>query len=555
MEADDPANYIVTSPDDPNFPGGGSPLSVSRKTKPDDWQQPKRPNLTFLHTVYLRLPHALTPGMTYTVALTHVNVQKSAATLVFNPDKVWSESVHVSQIGFRPDDPRKRAFLSLWRGGEGYDFPPGIAFHLTDAATGRSVYAGHAGPAWAADKDEKMQTTRNFNGTSVAPLEFSDFHTPGRYRVVVEGVGASYPFEIGPDVWRSAFQVQMKGFYNQRSGVALGPPYTPFVRPTDFHPGVPGTVTITQSTYSNLDGGDPQKDLAKGDTGRPVPEAWGGCHDAGDWNPRRITHMRTTTFWQLQLLELFPDYFKGVALNVPKDAPVPDLLNECLFELSLFHRLQRPDGGISFGIETNGDPIDGEVSWKQSMPAYVYAPDAQSSYIYAGVAARAARVLAASDPAAAKTYRASALRAMTWAEADRARRRAAGTWTKLPSDVTEDRNLAAIEVYTLTGDKHWHDVFLEDSALKAAGSPPFYGSLMRRDAAFTYALLPSELADPVIKADAVHALLADADGGAGLPAEQRLGHRVRRPRQAAVSGLLLDAPRGRLARAGLPPDP
>ena len=129
-----------------------------------------------------------------------------------------------------------------------------------------------------------------------------------------------------------------------------------------------------------------------------------------------------------------------------------------------------------------------------------------------GIAARAARVLAAYSPAEAKTYRESALRAMTWAEADRAKRQAAGTWAKLPADVTEDRNLAAIEVYTLTGDKRWHGVFLEDTALKAAGSPPFYGSLMRRDAAFDYALLPAKLADPAVKANAVKALLADADG-------------------------------------------
>ena len=222
--------------------------------------------------------------------------------------------------------------------------------------------------------------------------------------------------------------------------------------------------------------------------------------------------MRTTTFWQLQLLELFPDYFKRVSLNIPKTTPAPDLLNECLFELSLFHRLQRPDGGVGFGIETNGDPIDGEVSWKQSMPAYVYAPDVQSSYVYAGIAARAARVLAAYAPAEAKTYRESALRAMAWAEADRAKRQAAGTWAKLPGDVTEDRNLAAVEVYALTGDKHWHDVFLEDTALKAAGSPPFYGSLMRRDAAFEYALLPAKLADPAVRRTPFAALLADADG-------------------------------------------
>lgn len=512
-EADDPTNYTIASADDLAYAPGVQPLSVGRKSKPDDWQQPKRPGLTMSHVVYLQLPHSLIPGKTYTVMLANINVQTPKVTLAFNPAKVWSESVHVNQVGFRPDDPRKRAYLSLWRGmGNGYDFPASLKFHLVDAATGQAVYNGVAGMAWAADKPEKMHTTRNFNRASVTPLDFSDFQTPGRYRVSVDGIGCSYPFDIAADVWKKAFQVQMKGFYNQRSGVTLGPPYTPFVRPTDFHTGVPDTVTITQSTYSNLDGGDSQKDLAKADTGKPVPEAWGGYHDAGDWNPRRITHMRTTTFWQLELLELFPDYFRTLSLNIPKSSVAPDLLNECRFELSLFHRLQMPGGGVRFGIETNGDPIDGEVSWKQSMPAYVYAPDAQSSYLYAAVASRASRVLAPYDPAESKTYRASALKAMLWAEADRAKRQANGTWAKLPGDVTEDRNLAALELYKTTADKHWHAVFLEDTTLKDADPKPFYGSLQKRDIAFTYARLSANLGDPQIKQNARRASLADADG-------------------------------------------
>jgi endoglucanase len=512
-EVDDPMNYTVRSADDPAFTAGVQPLSVGRKSKPDDWQQPKRPGLTLLHRLYLQLPRPLRPGKTYTVTLAHLNVQTPTVTLAFDPAKVWSESVHINQVGFRPDDPRKRAYLSLWRGtGNGYEFRPNLPFHLISAVTGKAVYMGTVGTAWAADKPETMHTTRNFNSASVSPLEFSDFATPGCYRVMVDGIGCSYPFEIGPTVWEKAFQTQMQGFYNQRSGVALGPPYTQFVRPADFHPGTPGVVSITQSTYSNLDGGDPQKDLAKGDTGKPVPEAWGGYHDAGDWNPRRITHMRTTTFWQLELLELFPAYFRTLSLSLPKTAPVPDLLNECLFELSLFHRLQLPDGGIRFGIETNGDPIDGEVSWKQSMPAYVYAPDAQSSYLYAAIAARAARVLTAYDPAEAEMYRLSALAAMRWAETDRAKRVAAGTWAKLPPDVTEDRTLAAVEVYQLTSDAHWQSVFLEGTALKDTALKPFYGSLQQRDTAFTYARLPANLGDPQIKQNARHALLADADG-------------------------------------------
>ncbi|MBV9852844.1 MAG: glycoside hydrolase family 9 protein [Armatimonadetes bacterium] len=511
-EADDPANYRVSSPNDPAFARGVTPLSVARKSKPDDWQQPGHA-LPMRHVVYLKLPHALTPGRTYTVSLGQINTQQPQAALTFDPAKVWSESVHVNQVGFRPDDPLKRAYLSLWMGSGGaYTFPNGLRFRLVEASAAKTVYTGRVGPAWAADRPEKMHTTRNFNGTAVAPLDFSGFHRPGRYRVVVDGVGCSCPFEIGPKAWEKAFRVQMKGFYNQRSGIALGPPYTSFHRPADFHPGINDCVPITQSTYSILDGGDPQKDLAKGDTGRPVPEAWGGYHDAGDWNPRRITHMRTTTFWQLELLDLFPTYFKTLSLNIPKSSPAPDLLNECRFELDLFRRLQMPDGGVRFGIETNGDPIGGEVSWKQSMPAYVYAPDVQSSYIYAAVASRAARVLAAYNPPEAKAYRESALKAMHWAEADRARRQAAGTWAKLGGDVTDDRNLAAACLYALTHDRHWHSVFLEDTPLKSPNPPPFYGSLQRRDAAFTYARLPQSLADPALRKNALRALVADADG-------------------------------------------
>ena len=509
-EADDPANYTVTSAADANFAAGIVPLSVSRKSKPDDWQQPKQGGIVLSHVVYLHLPHALTPGKTYTVTLANVNVQKRALTFAFAPDTMRSESVHVSQIGFRPDDPQKRAFLSVWMGDAGGGaFHDAQAFHVVNAA-GNTVYTGKAGAGWASGTPEVMHTTRNFNGVGVWPLDFSAVKTSGTYRVVVDGVGCSYPFPIGAGAWTKAFTVQMQGFYNQRSGVALGPPYTAFTRPADFRPGVNDCVPVTQSTYSVLDGGDPQKDLAKGDTGVPVPDAWGGWHDAGDWNPRRVTHMRTTTFWQEELALLFPQTFKTLALSLPHAAGVPDILTEARFEVDCFRRLQKPDGGVPFGIETNGDPIDGEVSWKQSMPAYVYAPDVQSSYIYAQVAARMARALAPYGAGRAQPYRDTALKAFAWAEADRVKRQAARTWDKLSPDVTDDRTLAALELYALTKDAKYVALF-EGAPFKDGPAPPFYGSLQKRDMAFTYACLPAALSDPTVKAHAVASLLADAD--------------------------------------------
>lgn len=517
--ADAPETYTITSAEDRAYATPVRPLAVYRKSKPTDWAQPGR-GFAMRHIVYLRLPHALTPGRHYSVDVGDLNVMPATPLantpayipFVDTPTTVRSEAVHASQIGYRPDDPIKRAFLSVWLGtGGALHYPDGLRFSLLDDKTGRSVFSGPVEIAKRADEKELMFRDENFNKTDVCRMDFSAFHTPGRYRVCVADIGCSYPFQIGRDVWTRAFQIQMKGLYNERSGVALGPPYSPFVKPRDFHPGDPD-VSVTQSTYSALDGGDGQKGLAQGDTGKPVPEAWGGYHDAGDWNPRRVTHLRVTMA-QLEILDLFPQFFRALPLHIPRTAKAPDVLNEALFEIDCFRRLQLPDGGVRHGIETNGDPIDGEVSWLQSMPAYVYAADPWGSSIYAAAAGRAAKLLAGWDPALAKTYRTSALRAMTWSEAERARLRAAGKYPDNRADVRGDRALAAVTLYDLTGDPRWHQIFKESAAFgdEAGMKSIAPGDRLQYDAAFAYARLKNRSTDPAWRANAVRLITLAAD--------------------------------------------
>ncbi len=507
----DPDRFTIQSKEDPAFAKGLNPTAIHRKSKPTDWAQPGK-QFVMRHTLYLVMPQPLAPGKHYDYDLGELNVQQPRGTFTCDPAKIRSEAVHSQQIGYRPDDPVKRAFLSIWLGtGGAYTYPSGLTFTLRDDATGAVVFRGEVETILGADQKEKMFREQNFPKTAVARLDFSSFQKPGRYRVCVEGIGCGYPFEIGPKVWEKAFLTQMKGLYNERSGVALGPPYTPFTKPRDFHPA--DGVRITKSTYSVLDGGgEAFEKLAKGDTGQPVPDAWGGYHDAGDWNPRRATHLQVTLA-QLEIFDMFPDVFGALKLNIPAGPPhVPDMLTEALFEIDCFRRLQEPDGGVSYGIETPGDPIDGEVSWLQSMPAYVFAADPSSSWIYATAAGRAAKLLAKYDADLAGKYRESALKAMKWAEADRARRQAAGTLAKLNWDIIDQRNLAAIVLYDLTGEKHWHDVFLEDSCLKDPQPDLFvWGRHVQRDAAFVYARLPKDKGDPALKAKAVHGLEVQAD--------------------------------------------
>ena len=502
--ADDPKNYLISSEKNAQYNAPKHPLAVFRKSKPLDWSQPGK-EFSMLHRIYLKTPTILTGGMTYSLKFDRVNVQKKELSFLSTPHAWLSESVHVSQIGFRPDDPVKRAFLSLWLGNGGaYRFEKGTEFEIVDEKTDQTVFRGKAMLAKGADEPEKMWKDQNFNKTDVWRLDFSPLKTPGKYHVFVPAVGRSYAFEIGESVWARALQVQMQGLYNERSGVELVPPYAAFKRPRSFHP-ADGAI-VRQSSFSVLDKGEGEQ-LEKGDTGVAVPEAWGGYHDAGDWNPRRATHLRVTAA-QLELAEMFPDFAQKLKLNLPPTPGMPDILTEAQFELDLFRRLQKPDGGVPCGIETNGDPYDGEVSWNQSMIAYVYAPDLWSSYVYAANAARFSLLVRNYDAKLATTYRESALRAMNFSEKAYAKMRATGTLSGLRWEAKDDRNLAALEIYRLTEDRKWNEVFLENSCLKSEAPNLFaYGDHVQKDAAFAYARLSEKLADPQIKKRAIAGLI------------------------------------------------
>ncbi len=498
--ANDLQQYAVSSTDDLAYATAQKPTRVDRKTKPIDAAMPSY-EMVLRHRIYLSLPKPLKKGRHYTVSVRDLNVAPASSSFVFDPSKVQSEAVRVNQIGFRPDDPLKRAYLSVWLGSGGArSYDVGTKFDVKDVKTGKIAFSGKTTLGLAADGTESLwRKTGNFSKTAIYRMDFAMLRTPGVYRVVVDGVGCSEPFPIAEDAWTHAFKIQMRGLLNNRSGIALGPPYTKFVKPRDFYPG--DGVSITQSNYCVLDGGGENPKLAAMDTGVPVPNAWGGYQDAGDWNPRRVTHLKVTMA-HLELMRLFPEKFSTLAWNIPKDTKAPDTLNEALFELSCFRRLQKPDGGIPFGIESDGDPIEGEVSWLQSMKAYVFAPDPVSCWVYASVAMPFSELMRRYEPKIADEYKASAIKAMEWAELNTSKFRSRIDWTGW-----DWRNLAAVRCYAATSDPRWHRVFMENSVLKEAEPNLFlYGKSVQEEAAFTYATLPKPIGDTATKQKAVAAI-------------------------------------------------
>lgn len=515
--ADDPNNFTVTSQDDSDYANGVKPAKIYRKTIPTNVPLPGG-NYATRHRVYLKMPSPLKAGKTYSVKTEKINLKNPNPTFTVDYAKMLSEAVHVNQNGYHPNDPYKRALLSLWMGtGGGLKFPDGLNFSVVEDGTGKPVFNGKVELVMDIDGKENLWTkpAKNYAQTAVYKMDFSAFNTPGTYRVCVEGIGSSYPFQINESVWEKAFQLQMKGLYNNRSGIEVGPPYSEYKKPRDFHPD-DGAV-VTRATFDVMEKGQyNMKDLPKTDTGEVIKNAWGGYHDAGDWNPRRVTHMNTN-FSQLELIEIMPEYFSKLKLNIPPTSGegLPDIITEALWEIDCFKRIQLPDGGIPYGIESQMDPGSGEISWLSTQHLYVLAPNIRDSWFYAAVAARAAKVLQTIKPEIAKEYLDSAVKAFNWAEADYAKKVADKTLDKMKGELWQAkdwRNASSLVLYDITGDKKYHDVFMEGTFLKKPGQDICsWGGGIQTDAAFLYARLDDAKADPEIKKNARAAVLRIAD--------------------------------------------
>jgi endoglucanase len=507
------ARYLVSPDSESAFARGLVPSNVYRKSRPvgiartAGWafQSPVQ------HTYYLLFPTPFSPGARYTLTCPYGLFP--SLSFAFEPEKSFSEAVHVSQVGFRPDDPSKTAFLSCWTGsGGGLAYEEGLGFRVLDERTGAPVFNGKTAIARRASEPEDGYE-RNYSGTDVYEMDFSGLTTKGTYRVFVDGVGCSFPFRIGPDAWKEAFTVSARGFYHQRSGIELGPPFTTYRRPRPFNPRdglrVLASRTGLMETGNGLNTTDSNfGNLVKGATEDTVPDAWGGYMDAGDWD-RRIQHLEVTRLL-FDLYEMFPAYYAKLSLNIPESAnTLPDVLDEALFNLDCYRRMQTPEGGIRGGIESEEHPRHGEASWQESLRVFAYAPDPWSSYIYAGTAAHCGRILASVDKTLAAGYAASAVKAYEWAE-------------KKTSEVKYDamyafplrdaRNLAAADLFRLTGEERYNAAFKATTVFTKTGQDLFvWRDHEQRHAAWVYANAGRPSADRAIAGFCRDALVKEAD--------------------------------------------
>jgi len=450
------SSYGIISTTDPNYLSFKRPVEVYRKSKPTDFANycqrwgPGCINDSLDHTkehwLYLKLPFPLENGMLYTIGFSAVPGQQDA-TWRQNDQLLRSEAVHVNQIGYVAEAGEKFGYVYHWMGdGGGLSIGDETRqFHLIDEATETPAFSGLV----AFRKDSSTQEIAypsqspphgNLLGANVWECDFSSFRQNGSYRLCVDGIGCSFPFDIKDEVYQEPLSYVLTGLYQQRSGIATTAPFTDQPRPAPHNPlltpGFAGRLkysTVRASEYDETDAPFNQKAEIDAAILGPL-DSWGWYQDAGDWDGY-ITHSEVPTM-MLWLYEMAPEKWGDGQFSLPENSNgFPDLLDEAAWLPRFYHRLRAEllaknygTGGVG-GSRVFGDlwgedyALDGTLrgSWEDTDRDWIVSgEDPFITYAYAGLAAHMATLLSKqqlSDPEGVD-WRQEAIEAYAWAKAN-----------------------------------------------------------------------------------------------------------------------------------------
>jgi endoglucanase len=297
-------------------------------------------------------------------------------------------AIKLNQLGFLPAS-QKLAVVS--DAGARQD-----SFSVVDAASGKTVLEGKLGAA----------TIWDASGETVRVADFSTVRTPGTYKLRVNGQADSASFPVAADAYRALDAAAIKAYYYQRASIAIEPRYAgAWARPL-AHPDT--QVLVHESAAS--------KERPAG-TVISSPKGW---YDAGDYN-KYIVNSGISTYTLLAAYEDFPQFFDGLALNIPESGNgLPDLLNEALWNLEWMATMQDPNDGGVYHKLTNKQFDAFIMPDKATAPRYVVQKSTAATLDFAAVMAVASRVLAPFDkeaPGRSQRYLAQAEKAWAWAAA------------------------------------------------------------------------------------------------------------------------------------------
>ncbi len=432
--------------------------------------------------LYLRLATAISftaDPQTVEVANPTGTLWPSTCRFTATTDRLrYSPAIHVNQVGYVPEFPKK-AMIGYYLGSLGeLEIPASSGFKIVAASTGTTVFEG-------------ALTKRPDIGYTYTPLpyqkvleaDFSHFTTPGEYYLVVPGLGASLPFMTNEGVAMAWMRTYALGLYHQRSGMAIGLPFTRFAHDADHT--APAEVPLPQSAYaftwamiasksiSNPPQTAPQltneaSQLYPFVNQGPI-DVSGGHFDAGDYSKYTI-NSAALVHYLIFTADAIPGAGTLDNLGIPESGDgIGDLLQEAKWEADYIAKLQDADGGFYFIVYpktreyennvslTKGDDGDSQVVWPKNTSATA--------------AAVAALAQCASSPQFKLHYPAVAALYL---------QKATLGWRFLMSAIAKYGKDGAYQKITFYGDNYMHDDELAWAACEmylATGDPQYQAKL------------------------------------------------------------------------------
>lgn len=140
----------------------------------------------------------------------------------------------------------------------------------------------------------------------------------------------------------------------------------------------------------------------------------GGWHDAGDFG-RYISPAAVAVGHLLYAYELFPESFQ-TSLQIPESGNgIPDILNECRYELDWMLKMQSPDGGVYHKL-TSFVHADFVMPEDDKLPFLIYDVSSMATADFTASMALASRIYAPFDPEFSKRALEAARKSFDWME-------------------------------------------------------------------------------------------------------------------------------------------
>lgn len=427
--------------------------------------------------VYLQLASPVSDNQVIQVSNPNGSLWGGNASFTATVDPLrFNPAIHVNQEGYMPAY-SKKAMVGYFAGTMGeVTIPASSGFKLVDAASGATVFTG-------------TLTSRLDSGWTYSPApyqkvyeaDFTSFTTPGQYRLVVPGMGASLPFNITDGVAMAFARTYALGLYNQRCGTAVSLPYSRYTH--DACHTAPATIPWppqnfawtwqTIDNYGTIINPDSPAQVAPKITentllfpyvNQGTVDVSGGHHDAGDYSK-----YMTDSAHVVHALMFAVDSLPGVAqldnMGIPESGDgISDVLQEAKWEADYIAKMQDADGGFYFIVYPTSREYESDVTPDHGDPQIVWPKTSTATGAAVAALAECASSPAfkAAYPQAAAAYLAKAKLGWTFLTNAIAKYGKNGIYQKIThyGDNFADQDelaWAACEMFVATGDQGIHN--------------------------------------------------------------------------------------------------